>query len=249
MDTIIDNLIFRSSSVGGLCGKSGLGVTGEKLAIQTYLEVRYGRRKEFTSKYTQKGILCEEQAIKTLSVLNNKNYIKNDIRLSNEFITGECDIDSESEDLIIDVKNNWDIFTFNESKVGKNLNYEIQGQCYMELYNRNDFQLVNMLEDAPDSIILNALEKESYKYNGETPEWIEVEIIKSMVYDKANFERFINLRGLGGDELTDKCIDRFIEVPQSERINIKYYERNAVQYEFIVSRIREARNFLKKHFK
>jgi tRNA dimethylallyltransferase len=53
---MIDNLIFRSSAVGGLCGKTGLGATGEKLAIKTYLQKRYGRYKEITNKYLEKGI-------------------------------------------------------------------------------------------------------------------------------------------------------------------------------------------------
>jgi len=246
---MIDELLFRSSSVNDLCGKSGLGVTGEKLAIYNYLESKYGRRKEITSKYFEKGILCEPQAIIALSEIENKQYVKNEIRLNNSFITGECDIDNEQDDEIIDIKNSWDLFTFHDSKTANVTKYETQGQCYMELYNRSSFRLVHMLEDAPDNLVLAALEKESYKHGGTTPEWIEVEIIKSMIYTKENFNRFVNnIRSLGGDELTDKCIDSFIEIPQTERISIKTFKRDPIYYEFVTKRVTMAREFLKKTY-
>jgi hypothetical protein len=245
---MIDELIFRSSSVNDLCGKSGLGVTGEKLAIYNYLESKYGRRKEITNKYFEKGIECEPQAIKSLSEIENKSYSKNEVRLYNSFITGECDIDNDQEDEIIDIKNAWDLFTFHDSKTANVAKYETQGQCYMELYNRSKFRLIHMLEDAPDKIILAALEKESYKHNGETPEWIEVEILKNYIYTKDNFFRFLNIRGLGGDELTEKCINSFIEIPQKERISIKTFKRDKIYYEFITKRILLAREFLKKTY-
>jgi hypothetical protein len=246
MESIIDELIFRSSAVNDLCGKSGLGVTGEKLAIYNYLETKYGRRKEFTSKYTDKGLQCEEGAIKALSLLENKSYVKNEIRIYNKFITGECDIDNEQDNEIIDIKNSWDLFTFHDSKTANVNKYETQGQCYMELYKRSSFRLIHMLEDAPDNLVLAALEKEGYKHkDGLTPEWIEVEIIKNMIYTKENFIRFLDIRCLGGDELTEKCIESFIEIPQAERISIKTFKRDAKKYDFVKSRVTMARTFLK----
>lgn len=245
---MIDELIFRSSSAHDLCGKSGLGVTGEKLAIYNYLESKYGRRKEFTSKYTDKGIQCEPAAIKALSLIENKDFVKNEIRLYNSFITGECDIDNEQGDEIIDIKNSWDLFTFHDSKTANVAKYEAQGQCYMELYGRSNFRLIHMLEDATDNIVLAALEKESNKHGGDTPEWIEVEIIKNMIYTKDNFFRFLDMRSLGGNELADKCIETFIEIPQIERISIKTFKRDPIYYEFITKRVQLAREFLKKTY-
>ena len=246
---MIDELIFRSSSVGNLCGKTGLGATGEKLAIHVYLETKYGRVKEFSSKYTDKGLSCEESAINALNSIHQKQYVKNEVRICNDFITGECDIDDKESDLIIDVKNSWDLFTFHDAKTTDNKNYEFQGQCYMELYNRSNFSLIYMLEDAPDNIILKELERESYKWNGETPEWREVQIIGSMIYNAENFNRFIDIRSLGGDSFTDKLIDTYIEIPQTERMHIKSYERDSKKYDFIKSRVLEARKFLKTIYK
>ena len=63
---MIDNLIFRSSVVGGLCGKTGLGATGEKLAIKTYLQKRYGRYKEITNKYLERVLLVKMLVLKLI---------------------------------------------------------------------------------------------------------------------------------------------------------------------------------------
>ena len=238
----IDNLIFRSSSVGGLCGKTGLGATGEKLAIKTYLQKRYGRYKEFTSKYTEKGIACEGSAINAYNSLFDTNYVKNNTRIYNEFITGECDIDTG--DSIIDIKNSWDLFTFHDSKTSDNKMYEWQGQCYMELYDRPMFQLIYVLEDAPDLNIFKEI-----NYAGEIEEWEEVQIIANMVYTKESFFRLIDTQGLGGDVKTDKLINNFIEIPYFERIHAKQFARDSAKYEFIKSRIIEARNFLKSIYK
>jgi len=177
---MIDNLIFRSSATGGLCGKTGLGATGEKLAIKTYLQKRYGRYKEITNKYLEKGIACEDAGIKSYNSLFDTYYVKNDTRVYNDFITGECDIDTGES--IIDIKNSWDLFTFHESKTSDNKLYDWQGQCYMELYDRPTFQLVYVLEDAPDLNIFKEI-----NYAGEIEEWEEVQIIANMVYSQSEF--------------------------------------------------------------
>lgn len=245
---MIDEIIFRSSTVGNLMGTKGLGVTGEKLAVNTYLEYKYGRVKEFSSKYTEKGTKNEAQSIREYNQIFGTNYVKNEIRLYNEFITGECDIDDKECDTILDIKNSWDLFTFHEAKLkteAKKL-YEWQGQSYCELYNRSNFKLVYILSNAPDELVLKELEKESYKhFGGETPEWREVQIIGSMIFDKENFNRFVDIRGLGGDELTDKLIDTFVEIPLAERIHTIEVKRDKDKINQLYKRIKEARTFLK----
>ena len=66
-----------------------------------------------------------------------------------------------------------------------------------------------------------------------------------MIFDKTNFERFINIRGLGGDELTDKLIDSFVHIPIEERVHIKRFKRDKAKYLQLTKRITEARDFLK----
>ncbi len=240
----IDEIIFRASQIGELCGVKGLGKTGEKLARKVYLEHKYGRIKSFTSKCTDKGTQVEDSSIKELSDYLQKDFTKNEVRITNEFFTGECDIYDGLDDTILDVKNSWDLFTFDDAKHDINKDYVYQGRVYMDLYKCSKFKLVHMLSDAPDAMILKALEIESYK--GEVPEWREVQILTDMVYTQENFERFINIRGLGGDEFTDKLINSFVSIPIEERIFIREFLADENTLKFMQSRVTEAREYLKQ---
>ena len=243
----INDIVFRASSVGDLMGVKGLGKTGEKLARYTYLSYKYGREKEFTSKYTDKGILVESESIEQLSQIDNFDYQKNELRIYNAYFTGECDIVTDSK--VIDIKNSWDIFTFDDAIRDFNPKYEYQLRAYMDLYNVPYAELVYMLMDAPDEVILKELEKESYKHpDRETPEFIEVQIIKNMVFSHANFTRLIDLRALGGDKLSDMAIDSFIEIPINERVK-RYQFKVDVDIEHeMQNRVLMAREYLKQTY-
>lgn len=244
----IDEILFRSHSIGDLMGVKGLGDTGKKRARYTYIEYKYGRRKSIKSKYLEKGIACEELSLQMVSDKLGVNLFKNDERKENAYVTGECD--TLTDDYVIDVKNAWDIFTFSDATSKLNTDYEWQLRCYMELYNRDKSILAYTLNDATDSMVLEALEKESYNHpERETPEWIEVELIKSMVFTQKAFECFINIRSLGGDELTDRAIDMFIEIPEHERIHLWEFNRNDVDFTLISNRVTDAREYLKKIYR
>jgi len=244
----IEEIVFRASSIGDLMGVKGLGKTGEKKARYTYLSYKYGREKQFNSKYTEKGTIVEKELIDLLSKIDNVEYQKNDVRMYNQFFTGECDI--ITKDKVIDVKGSWDIYTFDDSVNAYNTDYEYQLRVYMDLYQVNNAELIYILYDAPDEVILKELEKESYKHSDrETPEFIEVEILKNMIFTQNNFNRFIELRALGGDELTDLAIKSFIEIPFEERI-VRYsfsHDKNILSK--IKERVKEAREYLKVKFK
>lgn len=244
---MIDEILFRCHSIGDLMGVKGLGDTGKKRAIYTYLEYKYGRRKSIKSKYLEKGIACEHLSFRMIKNVLGLDLVKNDLRKDNEFITGECD--SIHNKCVIDVKNSWDIFTFNDSTLKLNTDYEWQLRCYMELFDCDSAKLIYTLNNAPESLVLKALESESYNHPGhEIPEWIEVEIIKSMIFTNDEFERFITMRGLGGDEITEMAINSFIEIPEEERLFEYNFTRDDSKYQLITSRVKEAREFLKTKY-
>ena len=62
----------------------------------------FGYKSTIDSKYLTKGIDLEDTSIDLYNEVHNTLYLKNTERLSNEFITGECDINAE--DKIIDIK-------------------------------------------------------------------------------------------------------------------------------------------------
>lgn len=111
-----------------------------------------GIEKSFSSKYTDKGIMCEDETIKLLNNVYFKSYTKNEIRVSADGISGCCDIISTKENLIRDVKTSWSMQTFPffaedcEKEIKKG-GYEAQLRSYMMLYDIDnaciDFGLVN----------------------------------------------------------------------------------------------------------
>lgn len=244
----VDNILFRCHSIGDIMGVKGLGDTGKKRAIYTYLEYKYGRRKQIKSKYLEKGTLCEPESFGIIKNVLGLDLSKNEERIDNEFLSGECD--AISENCVVDLKNSWDIWTFHDSIIKYNTDYEWQLRCYMELYQKGESKLIYTLINAPDSMVLAALEKESYKYpEHDTPEWVEVEIIKDMVFTESAFDFLINARGLGGDELTDRAIETFIEIPEEERVFTFDFTADKEKYNQIVTRVKESRQFIKQRYK
>lgn len=108
------------------------------------------------NKYTEKGNVFEDIAIKSSGLVRAKKYQKPEGRKSNQWITGECDIYDPKNNLIIDIKNSWDIGThpfFKEEAElkAKKSGYDIQVQGYMWLYEAEkaeiDFWLFPMLDE------------------------------------------------------------------------------------------------------
>src|SRR5690606_13029105 len=60
--------------------------------LSIYIEVKYGRREEIVSKYLEKGIQCEDEAISLVCDVIGEFLVKNNKREFGEFTNGECDI-------------------------------------------------------------------------------------------------------------------------------------------------------------
>lgn len=242
----IDDIVFRASAIGQLMGVKGIGKTGEKLARYTYLQYKYGRTKDFTSKYTDKGTSVEPESIKTLSRIDGIEYEKNEVRMHNDFFTGECDI-LVKEKKVTDIKNAWDLFTFDDHLAGHDIDNEYQVRVYMNLYNVPQSEVVYMLNDAPEELILKEVEIESYKHKDrETPDYIVAQLLKNMIFSSREFyDYYCNLFALGGDSLTDKIMNSFIEIPQQDRVKRYLFDHDEAILDKIKQRVIDARNYLK----
>lgn len=151
---------IRSSQIGKIMGIKALGKTGESYCQEWLKEQLYNRKKEFSNKYTDKGITVEDNALDYIA--ENLDYgmlLKNDKYFENDFITGTPD--AILKDHIIDVKSSWDCFTFPlfEEEL-PNKDYYWQAQGYMDLVGIDKFKLIYVLMDTPVHII----EKE-FNYN------------------------------------------------------------------------------------
>jgi len=96
---------------------------------------------DIKSKYLDKGIYREEDAISLLTEVENIFYVKNEERRTNEDHTGECDVFKEFPDkkIVIDTKCSWDPNTFMQAS--PDTDYEWQGRIYMELWGADEFWL------------------------------------------------------------------------------------------------------------
>jgi hypothetical protein len=112
----------------------------------------YGFKKDFGSKYTEKGTLLEDEAIdKAIEWLDLPFVLKNELTLSDEHFTGTPDLILEDE--VLDIKCSWNCFTFplfdNEIPTK---DYYYQLQVYMALTGKKKARLVYVLLNTPEEI-------------------------------------------------------------------------------------------------
>lgn len=111
------------------------------------------------NKYTEKGILNENDGIKMLSELDtfeSDTYKKNTERKTNEILSGEPDI--VLQNCIYDIKCNWDVTTFpmfteDADKLVKKSGYDWQIKAYCWLFGLTKGQVVFCLTDTPEELL------------------------------------------------------------------------------------------------
>lgn len=120
----------------------------EKLAKQLV----YGYEEQMSSKYTEKGLLVEDQSIQLYNEVFFTNYEKNTERRTSHWITGECDIATPKR--IIDIKSPWSLQTFPATiAAGRDKGYEWQGRAYMMLWDVDEFEIAYCMVSTPDELI------------------------------------------------------------------------------------------------
>lgn len=143
----------------------------------------YDRRVEISNKYCDKGNKCEDDAIELAAAEFGWGLVsKNEEYAEDEFFTGTADL--LLAPTVVDFKNSWSQKTFPlfEKEI-PNKGYEMQGQGYMHLYNKEHFILLYCLLDAPEDIIER--EARSRMYNAGMSEMTEAfyaTVAASMTY-------------------------------------------------------------------
>jgi len=211
---------IRCSQIGKLMGAKGLGKTGESY-LETWLKEQvYNRRKEFTSKYTNKGNEMEDNNIDFVAdVLGFGMLVKNEQYFENDFLTGTPDIILPNE--IIDIKSSWDCFTFPLYDYElENKDYYWQMQGYMSLTGKSAAKVIYVLSDTPQHMI----QKEAYWYckqNGYEDLDIEIynDFLKKMTYK---------------------------DIPNELKIKTFVVERSETDIQLIYNRVVESRIFINK---
>lgn len=163
-------LLFRCSSLGKLMTEPRtksevLSETAKTYIQDLFKERELGIFKDFSSRYTDKGIENEDEAIQMASeVLNWEFVTKNETRFNNEWLTGEPDVLTET--LLADIKCSWNGSTFPvfDDKL-KNKDYYWQMMGYMMLTDMPQAELVYCLTNTPFQIVEDEVRRAHWKLN------------------------------------------------------------------------------------
>lgn len=161
-------MIVRCSSLGKLMteprSKSEvLSQTAKSYIEDLFNELEFGYRKEFSSRYTDKGLEMEDEAIQFASEQFDWEFVvKNTERFTNDYITGEPDINTDN--LLADIKCSWSLDTYPMFEADlKNKDYYWQLQGYMWLTGKTQAELVYCLMNTPIQIVEDEVRRAHWK--------------------------------------------------------------------------------------
>lgn len=141
----------------------GLSKGAKTAVIQFAKEYVYEYKKQVSSKEMEKGLSCEGNSIDLYNRVHFTRYTKHEGRVSNDILTGECDIYVPGV-RTIDIKTSWNLDTFPVlSSDCHDPMYEWQGRAYMQLYDVPEHQVAFCLVNTPEDLI---------------PRWEQVELHK-----------------------------------------------------------------------
>lgn len=133
------DLVLRPSSLGNVMANGK--IKGElSVGAKTYLKTLFKKiymdyDDDIGGKEIDKGRTQEQEGIDLVNLLYEKQYTKNEVTVTNGYLTGTADI--VGEDYIRDTKLSWSKKTFPlfEEDAGNPM-YEWQLRAYMMLYNK-----------------------------------------------------------------------------------------------------------------
>lgn len=130
-----------------------LSATAKTNLIDMAKQYVYGYEVSIDAKYLKKGLACEQKAIDLYNSVMFTNHQKNDVRFSNNWLSGEPDILTDTE--VIDIKNAWSLDTFPSlsEQVAKKDEYEWQLRAYMMLTERPVAKIAYCLVNTPPELI------------------------------------------------------------------------------------------------
>jgi len=167
-----------------------LSQTAKTYIQELVLEHKYGIKKEFSSRYTDKGLQCEDEAISLVNDVLGLGFIfKNEEHYSNDFITGTPDVNTN--EILLDIKCSYEAstFPFFETEIPTPA-YFYQLQGYMWLTGKTEALLCYCLVNTPIEIVEDEIRREHWKHF-KIDEDAE---IREFVEKKHNFDQILDNR-------------------------------------------------------
>jgi len=208
---------IRASQLGKIITSSKtkgevLSKTCKSYIQELAIENTYGIRKEFWSRYTDKGNECEDEAIELVNDVLNLGFIfKNEENFNNEWITGTPDVNTN--EILLDIKCSWDATTFpwfEDEIPNKDYYYQLQG--YMWLTGKTESLLCYCLVNTPFQIVEDEVRREHWK-QGLIDESLDVRdfVQKKHNYDHIPKAKRVKVFKIAKDEETIEKIKQRIE--------------------------------------
>lgn len=226
--------------------KPELSATTKNYLQDIYKEEFFKRNKAISTKYTDKGIRCEEFSLTLYTEAKNTLLHKNKIRYNNDLITGEPD---NTQGVIRDIKTSWDFTTFPilEDEI-PNKDYYWQLQGYMLLTDMEEAELIYCLVDTPINTIEDELRRLDWKanlfdMNGNAKEEsipIIVEKVSNLIYTRQGLEKFCQ----ASENVHLHWFENFHEIQKEHRIKVFEINRNERDIDLMKQQVLRARAYL-----
>jgi len=205
-------LKIRCSAIGKIMTNSRsksevLSKTCKSYLEELALEEVYGIRKEFSSRYTDKGNEVERESIDLAQdVLDMGFMYKNTEFFENDFLTGTPDVNTDT--CLLDVKSSYDASTFPffaEEIPNKDYMYQLQG--YMALTGKRKSILAYCLVNTPYNIVEDEIRRAHWNHHliDESDE-LRAEVEAKHVFDHIPMEKRIKTFDVRYDKDVVKAI-------------------------------------------
>jgi hypothetical protein len=194
-----------------------LSQTAKSYIHELVLQDKYGIRKEFSSRYTDKGNEVENQSIALVNDVLDVGFIyKNEEHYENDWITGTPDVNTE--DVLLDVKSSWDgtTFPFFETEIPtKDYFYQLQG--YLWLTGKTQAILCYCLIDTPADMVASEVKRQHY--------------ILNKIEEDLELTREIESKHM------------FSHIPKNRRVKVFYVQKDEAVIERIKERVELCREY------
>ncbi len=195
-----------------------LSQTAKSYIHELVLQDKYGIRKEFSSRYTDKGNEVENQSIALVNDVLDVGFIyKNEEHYENDWITGTPDVNTE--DVLLDVKSSWDgtTFPFFETEIPtKDYFYQLQG--YLWLTGKTQAILCYCLIDTPADMVASEVKRQHY--------------ILNKIEEDLELTREIESKHM------------FSHIPKNRRVKVFYVQKD----ETVIERIKEQVELCREYY-
>lgn len=189
---------------------------------ELFLENTYGIKKEFWSRYTEKGKEVEKESIALASDVLSLNipfsYIEQDSQdaFENDYIKGRVDVFHNNH--LLEIKSSYDATTFpwfEDELPNKNYYYQVQG--YLWLTGAEYCTLAYCLVNTPEEIVQDEIRREYWKLK--------------LISDDEEVEAYVRAR------------HNFDHIPKEKRVKKYIIEKNEAVWSLIKEKVELCREY------